>query len=134
MSESERFNEFLQAVLMGDADTVKNIVKLAIDDSDYTTIKCKSCGEIVAFENTGSLYVNVALGRGIGVKYLVLKHMGEDPDHNIVLPMQFGIEYPISKTMEKNLRAHCNNGDVNYEEWFPTFVERWRLKAQDIIS
>lgn len=127
------FSEFLQAVLGGDHNTAKDIIFKHLDSQHTTIIKCENCGEIIAFEKTRTLLSDLTLKKGVGVKYLVLRHILKDPDHNVLVPAS-GFDYPISQILEKKLRDHCDKNGVDFEEWFPSYVERWRVKASEYLA
>ena len=119
----------MEAVRSGDEAARSEIVKNLVRDDEYTVIKCRGCGDIVAFEKTAEL---IALASDANAypafKYLVLKHMADCPAHNVVVPMM-GVELPFSRMLDANLREGCRRGGVDYDSWLPSFVERWRLKC-----
>ena len=126
-------DKLIEATRTQDKQKIEEIINSIVEDKDSTIIKCENCGEIIAFMPTKELYL-VALGgnQKPHLKYLVLEHMKNDPNHNIKIPIKFGVSYPISKTLESNLRLHCSRGDqngpVDYETWFPTYVEYYYNK------
>jgi hypothetical protein len=135
MNHINEFNRFVQAHLTGDTETVKQIVDTVTRDTDTTIIKCLNCGEIIAFEKTRTLFMYAAGGVPAEVNYRIIKHIQDDPKHNIVIPILPTQNFPISHTIEKRLRYHCENGDsegpVDFETWLPSYVEHWRNKAED---
>ncbi len=129
---NEKFKEFVDAVQSGNTEVIKEIINTAIDGQDTTIIKCHNCGEPVALSRTRDLYFMSANKMAHTIKYQVLKHMAEDPEHDIVLPLPMGMEMHISQILESRLRSHCKRGDehgpVHYETWFPTYVEHYHKK------
>lgn len=135
MNPVKEFDRFVQSHLSGDTETIKEIVDSITRNENTTIIKCLNCGEIIAFEKTRTLFMYAAGGVPTKVNYRMIKHILEDPEHDIVIPVGPGHRFSLSKPIEKKLRNHCNRGDehgpVDFDTWFPTYVERWRKKAED---
>ena len=133
MSHVDKFREFVNAVQNGDTKAIEEIVSMVTDDKNTTIIKCVSCGEIISFEKTRQLFLYAAGNIPPALNYRVLKHILEDSEHNIAIPMAMGLSFPLSQMIEARLRSHCKKGDngveVDYDTWFPSYVERWRIKA-----
>ena len=123
-------NEFIEAIRKQDKPKIQEIINQVVDDADSTIINCRNCGEIIAFQKTKILY-EAANEHGY-LRYLVLEHMKNDPNHDIVIPVKSLFDFPISKTLETQLKLHCSQGDengpVDYEKWFPTYVEYYYNK------
>ena len=122
--------DLIEAIRIQDKQKIGEIINQVVDDKDSTIIKCRTCGEIIAFQKTKILY-GEAMSHGY-IRYLVLEHMKNDPDHDVVIPIHSFFDYPISKTIETQLKLHCSKGDengpVDYETWFPTYVEYYYNK------
>ena len=133
MNPYKKFQEFINSVQSGDTEGMKEIINSITDDRHTTIIKCESCGEIISFEKTRDLFMVSAGKVPPAFNYRMLKHMMEDPDHNIIIPLQMGVQFNLSQIVEGRFRSHCKRGDngveVDYDTWFPTYVERWRIKA-----
>ena len=123
-------DKFIEAFRTQNTQKIEEIINQVVDDKDSTIIKCRNCGEIIAFQKTKILYGEI-MKHGY-VRYLVLEHMKKDPNHDVVIPVNSFFDYPISKTLETKLKLHCSRGDengsVDYETWFPTYVEYYYNK------
>lgn len=136
MAENIEYNDFIKAVITHDIQRINSIISQVVEDKDTTIIKCETCGEVIAFMRTSQLYKH-ALTRSMPpeVNYLIVKHMAEDRDHNITVPMPMGLKnMGFSQYLESSFKAQCNNSGIIYEEWLPEYVEHWKQKIGDHIE
>ena len=120
--------ELCRAVAEGDGLRIKEIVDRYTEDKTYVALTCRGCGAVVAFESQKNWLRAALLQESAQFKYLVLKHVSECPQHDVIIPVA-GLEIHASQILEQNIRHVYEQNGRDYASDLPNIVERWRLKC-----
>jgi hypothetical protein len=125
---------FVEALRIGNVSELKLIASEITDDAEFVSIKCRGCGEFVAFIGQRSLIVGALGGGDPVVTYAILRHMQTCPKHDVKIPApksQFGAtgDISVSRAWEERFRAAFarwgqeNVPALTYDQWFTQYVE-----------
>lgn len=128
---SEILNEVLEKVKTLEYNDLRDYLQGLIEYKELTVVKCSTCGEVVAVEDTATFLATAFGGGSHLLNYLIFKHLAEHPDHRVTVkaPGPLPLELPLGNMIMGAFQTACRIHDCDPEVELPIQVERYRRMA-----
>ena len=128
---SEILNEVIEKVRTLDYGDLRDYLQGLIEYKELTVIKCSTCGEVVAVEDTAAFIATAFRGGSPLLNYLIFKHVEENPEHRVTVkaPGPLPLELPLGDMLMRAFYTACRIHNEDPDKMLPIQVERYRRMA-----
>ena len=128
---SEILNEVLEKVKTLEYNDLRDYLQGLIEYKELSVIKCSTCGEIVAVEDTANFLTVAFKGGSPLLNYLIFKHISENPGHRVTVkaPGPLPLELPLGDMLMNAFHTACRIHNRDPDTELPVQVERYRRMA-----
>jgi len=128
---SEILDEVLEKVKTLEYNDLRDYLQGLIEYRELSIIKCSTCGEVVAVEDTATFLTVAFRGGSPLLNYLIFKHVAENPEHKITVkaPGPLPLEIPLGDMLMRAFYTACRIHKREPEVELPIQVERYRRMA-----
>jgi len=128
---SEILNEVIEKVRTLDYGDLRDYLQGLIEYKELTVIKCSTCGEVVAIEDTSTFLTIAFKGGSPLLNYLIFKHIAENPSHKVTVkaPGSLPLELPLGDMLMSAFHRTCHIHGRYPDAELPLQVERYRRMA-----
>ena len=128
---SDILDEVLEKVRTLEYNDLRDYLQGLIEYKELAVIKCSTCGEVVAVEDTSTFLTAAFKGGSPLLNYLIFKHIAENPDHRVTVkaPGPLPLELPLGDMLMSAFHRTCHIHGRYPDAELLLQVERYRRIA-----
>ena len=128
---SEILDEIMEKVKTLNYNDLRDYLQGLIEYKELTVVKCSTCGEVVAVEDTATFLTLAFKGGSPLLNYLIFKHVADNPEHKITMkaPGPLPLELPLGDMFMRAFYTACRIHKRDPKVELPVQVERYRRMA-----